>query len=160
MPHRSYRMLHIQWVSCHTYKGCDIIESVGVMTQIQWWLCYKYSECDVANNAYDVAIYSGWDPIKTVGVTSSIQWRWWHRYSGFDVNYSGCDVLKTVAWCHKVRMWCLVYCKRFHTYAECDIIQRVGVVLSIKWVCWHRLLSVMSHVWCIWCHTYWVWFHI
>ena len=98
----------IECMRCYTYSGCDIIERLGVMTQIQWLLCYKYSECDIIYNAYDVAIYSGGDLVNTVGVTSSIQWMWGHRYSGYNGQNSGCNVLKTVVWCHKVRMWCLL----------------------------------------------------
>ena len=35
-----YMILYIKWVCFHTYKGCDIIERVGVMTQIQWLSCH------------------------------------------------------------------------------------------------------------------------
>ena len=94
-------------VWCHTYKGCDNIERVGVMTQIQWLWRYKYSKCDVIYNVYDVVIHNGWDLINTFGVISSnsggddsgsvdtisntvgvMSKKWW-----FDVIKWGCDVI-------------------------------------------------------------------
>ena len=48
MPYIGYMILYVQWVCCHTYKGCDIIERVGVMTQIQW-MSVIYTGYDVVN---------------------------------------------------------------------------------------------------------------
>ena len=78
---------------CHTYKGCDNIESVGVMTQIQWLWCYKYSEWDVVCNVCDIVIYNAWGLINTVGwyhqtvevitqiqwIRCQTQWVWFHK---------------------------------------------------------------------------------
>ena len=36
-----FLMLNIWWVQCHIYKGCDIMERVGVR--------HKYSGCDGTN---------------------------------------------------------------------------------------------------------------
>ena len=136
----------IKWGCDASYRVYDVIHIVGVMSCIQkclmslkewvWW--HRYSGWHVIYNGYDVVNYSRCDLINRVGVLSSKQWMWWHRYNGHDVKYSGCDVLKMVLWGHKVRMWCLVECKQCHTYGECDVIQRVGVMLSIQWVWGHR----------------------
>ena len=141
----------------------------------------SYLGCHVVYNGYDVVNYSGCDLRITVGVISSIQWMWWHRYSGHDVKYSECDDINTVVWGHKVRMWCLVKCKRCHTYGECDVIQRVGVMLSIQWVGGHRYwlwrllysVYVALHTGCcfiyrscdvistvVWWHKDWVWCYL
>ena len=109
-----------------------------------WW--HRYSGCIVVYNGYNVVNYIGCDLINTVGVLSSIECMWWHRYSGHDVKYTVCDVLEMVDWGHKVRMWCLVWCKRCHTYGECDVLQRVWVMWSIPWVWWH--------IKWLWCHMY------
>ena len=40
-PYIVYLILNIYWVQCHIYKGCDIMESVGVG--------HRYSCCDGRN---------------------------------------------------------------------------------------------------------------
>ena len=117
-----YMILYIYWVWCPTYKGCYTVEKVGVMTHIQ---C-----CDVTYNGYDIVIYSKWDLKNSLGVISSIERMWWHRYNGYDVKYSGCDVINMMVWCHKVRMWSLVFCKTCHTLSKSDVIQSVCYVLN------------------------------
>ena len=136
--HKIWMWCLIEVIWYCTYSECYVIPRKCVISSNEWGLWHRDSGCHVVYNGYDVVNYSGSDLRKTVGVISSIQWMWWHRYSGHDVKYSGCDDINTVVWGHKVRMWCLVYGKQCHTYGECDVIQRVGVMLSILWVWGHR----------------------
>ena len=41
IPYIVYLILNIQWVQCHVYKGCDIMERVHVK--------HRYSGCDGTN---------------------------------------------------------------------------------------------------------------
>ena len=41
IPYIEYLMLNIECVQCHIYKGCDIMESVGVR--------HRYRVCDGTN---------------------------------------------------------------------------------------------------------------
>ena len=125
--HKMWMWCLTECIWCYTYSGCDVLHTKDVISSKVWVWWHTYIGCDVVYNGYDV-IYSRWDLPDTLGDISSIQWMWLQWYSGYDVKYSGCDVIKTVVWCHKVRMWCLVKCKICHSYAECDVIQRVGVM--------------------------------
>ena len=49
IPYIVYLMLNIQWVQCHIYKGCDIMESVGVRN--------RYSACD-GKNIVNILLYT------------------------------------------------------------------------------------------------------
>ena len=53
MPYIVYMILFTERVCYHTYKGCDIIERVGVMTQ--------NSGCHVIYTGYDFVNFSGCD---------------------------------------------------------------------------------------------------
>ena len=37
IPYIVYVMLNIYWVQCHIYKGCDIMESLGVSHRYSGW---------------------------------------------------------------------------------------------------------------------------
>ena len=49
IPYKEYLMLNIQCVQCHIYKGCDIMERVGVR--------HRYSVCD-GTNIVNILLYT------------------------------------------------------------------------------------------------------
>ena len=49
IPYKVYLMLNISWVQYHIYKGCDIMESVGVR--------HRYSGCD-GKNIVNMLLYT------------------------------------------------------------------------------------------------------
>ena len=47
--HKSWVRWHIQFILCHLYSKCDVINSVCVISSVQWVWSHRYrnGECDV-----------------------------------------------------------------------------------------------------------------
>ena len=80
---------------------------------------HKYCWCDIVNR---------------VDVMTQLQW--------IRCQYSGCDVIKMVAWYHKVGM---IYCAKDAIHYPSVMSYRV-FVMTIEWEWWQRLMA--------WCHVY------
>ena len=76
-----YLILNIEWVQGHIYKGCDIMERVGVR--------HRYSGCD-ATNIVNMLLH-------TMDMMSSYIWMRSHQYSWCDI-INIVDVLTEIAW--------------------------------------------------------------
>ena len=152
-------VVFIQCIWYYTYSGCDVLYTKGVISLKVWVWWHTFS----AVMSYTMDIMSSYiaDEISKINLV------WYHQYSGCDdtysgynVKYSGCDVIKMVVWCHKVRMWSLVQCKRCHTLTEsdvihsvCDVLNRLRVMTQISGsdvTCivymWPYILDVVSYI--------------
>ena len=157
--------MYLIW--CHTYCGCVIIHTMGVVWPIiwGWWQRYsrfalRYNCCELRYNNFDVMsrvllyhkswvmcrihcilchIYSRYDVMIRVWVISSIQcvWSHRHRHEVCDVIYSGCTVLTQCVSCEIL----LTY---IHKHSGCYVTDTVAVMSQVYWMRCHKL-------W-MWCH--------
>ena len=142
-------MSHIYLMWYHTYSGCDIIDSVGVMTQIQWTRCLT---------CWVWCPQNGGLRSKSEDVMSCIMqmmphiWRvWWHKKSGCDVDYAVCVMTQIVAVMSHVKCVCCPHTGCGFIYGGCDVLNTV-VWWHKDWV-WCYIVHMKSHRRWVWCHT-------
>ena len=156
-------MPHIWRVWCHKKSGCDVVYTVGVMTQIG--AVMSHVKCICCPHTGCGFVYRGFDIISRV-VWWPKDWVWCYIYFILCHREGGCDVIKKRVrfqwrWCDDIDtegamsdtgLCCPAWsgCDIINTVVWCD---RVGALSSalqrMSYLCWvlhheHRVL---------WCHT-------